>query len=146
MVNQMMMSSLAQKLGAGMVNTASTNANSVDLRPLVGLDTDRTLALLDSYKISKSNLTQTDVSSDPTWTDSAIASAASYTPASFNLSNPLTMYTRNKLTVGFEVTNPADVLSAQVTSLQKQVNDLCTQISRMQQPTNLAGADTAQSQ
>ena len=142
-VNQAMASYVAQKLGAAMVNTVSSTANAVDLRPLVGLDTQKAQAMLESYRINKNTTTQTDVSTDPSWTDAAIAAAPSYAPAAFNPADPLTMYTRGSMVVGFNGTGPTDVLSAQVARLQQQVNDLTTQIGATQTPAGNASTTTA---
>ena len=134
MVNRAMMAYVADKLGAAMVNSASPNANAVDLRPLVGLDTQKVMAMLECYRITKETITPIDVSTLPEWTDAAIAAGASYAPAAFKATAPLTMYTRGNLVVGFDVTSPTDVLSAQVKQLQQQLDNLNTQMVAMQTP------------
>lgn len=128
MVNQVLAGYLAQKLGASMVNSLSPAAQTVDLRPLVGMDLKRVLSLLDSYNVGAGTITQTDVSTDASWTESAIAAGASYSPAAFNPGNPLTVFTRGSVVVGLQVTSPNAVLSAQIAALQQQVNDLSAQI------------------
>ena len=142
-VNQAMASYVAQKLGAAMVNTVSSNTNAVDLRPLVGLNTEKVQAMLESYRITKNNIIQTDVSTDPSWTDAAIAAAPSYAPAAFNPTDSLTMYTRGSVVVGFSVTSPTDLLSAQVARLQQQVSNLSTQVSAAQTAAANATTTTA---
>jgi hypothetical protein len=128
-----MFSSVAQRLGAPAVNAASSNdqteyrTQAVDLRPLVGLDSKAVLATLASNSLT-GNLTTIDVSSDPSWTDAAVAAGASYAPSAFRSSDPLTMYTKGSAVVGFKATSPTEVLSAQVAALQQQVSDLQTQI------------------
>jgi hypothetical protein len=133
-INRAMISYVAQRLGAEMVNTASPSANAVDLRPLVGVDEEKATQTFDSWRIPSGNITRTDISALPEWNDAAIAAAAANTPAAFNASAPLTMYTRNKLVVGFDVTSPTDVLSNQVATLQQQVSTLSAQIDAMRNP------------
>jgi hypothetical protein len=142
-VNRAMVSYVAQKMGAAAINTLATNPSAIDLRPMVGLDTETVRRNLESYRIVQGNITEVDVSTDPAWTDAAIAAGASYAPAAFNAADPLTIYTRGKLVVGFDVTSPTDVLAAQVAKLQQQITDLNTQVSAMQAPPGDTGA-TAQ--
>jgi len=131
--NRAMFSSVAQRLGAAAVNTASSNeqtnyqAQALDLRPLVGLDSKAVLATLASNGLS-GDFTSIDVSSDPYWTDAAVAAGASSAPSAFRATDPLTIYTKGSAVVGFKATSPTEVLSAQVAKLQQQVSDLQTQI------------------
>ena len=122
MVNQALSMFLAQKMGSAFVNAMSPNSQTVDLRPLVGLDMDTVLRSLDSsYKISPQI---TPVDSDPAWNDDAVAAGAAFTPAAFSPSEKLTMYTKGKIVVGFDITDRVTALQAQVDQLQQQINQL----------------------
>ena len=122
MVNRAMSSFLAQKLGAGVINAANPQANAIDLTPLVGQPTKNVGVVLQQYGIS--NVITTPVDADPAWSDAAIAAAAQFAPSAFSPQSPLTVYTKGDLVVGFDVTNPTDVLARQVADLQNQLNDL----------------------
>ncbi|HEY6352717.1 MAG TPA: hypothetical protein VI636_25250 [Candidatus Angelobacter sp.] len=136
MVNHAMSSFLAQKMGATVVNTASDTAHAVDLRPLVGLDTEKARAMLESYgiKTEGTGFVKKEVSTDPAWTDNAVAAGATYAPAAFDATKPLTMFYKGSVVVGFDITSPTDVLSAQIADLQKQFSNLSTQFNTMQTP------------
>jgi hypothetical protein len=124
MVNQLLSMFAAQKLGSTFVNAVAPNSQAVDLRPLVGLNTELAYRSLATYNIDPQNVTATAVDSDPAWTDDAIAAGAQFTPAAFSPSDNLTMFTKGKLVVGFDVTDPVSVLKTQVQQLQDQVNQL----------------------
>jgi hypothetical protein len=124
MVNQLFSMFVAQKLGSTFVNAMTPNSQTVDLRPLVGLDTEHVLRSLESYKISNQNITPIKVDSDPSWNDDAVAAGAQFTPSAFSTSDNLTMYTKGKTVVGFDVTDPVSVLKSQVQQLQQQVSQL----------------------
>ncbi|PYK95871.1 MAG: hypothetical protein DME36_00375 [Verrucomicrobia bacterium] len=124
MVNQLLSMFVAQKLGSTFVNAMTPNSQTVDLRPLVGLDTELALRSLESYKINSQNITPIEVDSDPAWNDDAVAAGAQFTPSAFSTSDNLTMYTKGKTVVGFDVTDPVSVLKSQVQQLQQQVNQL----------------------
>jgi hypothetical protein len=160
MFNRAVTSYVAQVMGSAIVNSASPQAATVDLRPLVGLPLAQVQSTLRGYKIltddqdkdsstTVNNVSYYDVSADPAWTDDAIASAASYAPAAFKISNPLTVYIRgasgtiagttntvaeNSLVVGFAVTSPTDYLSNQISALQGQISTLQNQMTGMQTP------------
>jgi hypothetical protein len=140
MLNKIVMSFVAQKLGAAMVNAASANPNLVDLRPLVGQQTATVLRTLESYNISAKNITQTDVSSDPAWSDDAVASSVHYAPATFSVTQPLTVFNKGDLVVGFDITNPTDVLNTQFADLQKQVSALTEMVHKLQPTSGVAQA------
>jgi len=124
MVNQMMATVVAQNMGATMMNAIVPNAQTVDLRPLVGLDTGTVGRALESHKISTQNITTVDVSADPAWSDQAVAASPQFAPAAFSIGDNLTVYTKEKLVVGFDVTDPVAVLQKQVQLLQQQVNNM----------------------
>jgi hypothetical protein len=140
-MNHAMASFIAEKLGAAVVNTASDTAKAVDLRPIVGLETARAQRLLESYglKTGGAGFIQKDVSADPAWTDEAVAAGAAYAPAAFDVTKPLTMFTKGSMVVGFDITSPTDVLSAQIADLQQQVNNLTSQFSATKQGPGTAG-------
>jgi hypothetical protein len=123
-VNQMMTAFAAQNLGASVINAAAPNARTVDLRPLVGLNTDVVTRALESYQINPQSIAMATVDADPAWTDDAVAASPQFAPAAFSVTGNLTVYTKGKMVVGFEVTDPVTVLSNQVQKLQQQVNQL----------------------
>ena len=140
-VNQFANFVLAQKAGAAIVNAASGTSNTVDLRPLVSQPKDVVTRALASNKIGVEDasspgaatpITWTDVSADSAWTDDAVASSAQYAPAAFNIKQPLTVFTKGNLVVGFEVTNPTDLLNSKVASLQTQVAQLTDLVKTLQ--------------
>jgi hypothetical protein len=124
MVNQVMSTFVSQKLGASIVNTVAPNARTVDLRPLVGSNTEIVNRSLESYNISPQNITTTAVDADPAWTDDAVAAGSRFTPAAFSIADNLTVFTKGKMVVGFDITDPVAVLKNQVKQLQQQVNQL----------------------
>jgi hypothetical protein len=123
-VNQMMTTFVAQKLGASVINAAAPSVQTVDLRPLVGLNTGIVKRALESYKISSQNITTSAVDADPAWTDDAVAASLAFAPAAFSVADNLTIFTKGELVVGFDVTDPIAVLKNQVQQLQQQVNQL----------------------
>jgi hypothetical protein len=126
MVNQLFSTFVAQKLGSAFINSVlpSSQGQTVDLRPLVGLSTDDVKGALERYKISSQNITPIDVGTDPTWNDDAIAASAQLAPATFLPTDHLTMFVKGNLVVGFDVTDPVSVLRNQVQQLEQQVNQL----------------------
>jgi hypothetical protein len=124
MVNQLLSMFVAQKLGSTFVNAMAPNSQTVDLRPLVGLDTELVRRSLESYKINNQSITPIEVDSDPAWNGDAVAAGAQFTPSAFSTSDNLTMYTKGKTVVGFDVTDPVSVLKSQVQQLQQQVSQL----------------------
>lgn len=132
---------LAQKAGAAIVNAASGTSNTVDLRSLINQPKDVVTRALASSKIgvedasspgAASPITWTDVSANSAWNDAAVASSAQYAPAAFNIKQPLTAFTKGNLVVGFEVTNPTDLLNSKVGSLQTQVAQLTDLVKTLQ--------------
>lgn len=123
-VNQLMTTFVAQKLGASVINSAAPTAQTVDLRPLVGLNTDTVTRALETYQINPQNITATAVDADPAWTDDAIAASPQFAPAAFSVKDNLTVYTKGKMVVGFDVTDQVAVLNGQVQRLQQQVDQL----------------------
>ena len=124
-VNRMMSYMLSQKMGANLVNANSPTAQAVDLRPLIGQNLE-TLQATVSRKYGLKNVTVKDVSSDPAWNDSAVAEAGQFAPATFSLTQPLTVYVtgQQKQIVGFDVTDPVQVLQNQVAELQARLDSM----------------------
>ena len=87
---------------------------------------------------ANSNIIIKDVSADPAWTDQAVLSSKRYAPTAFNITQPLTVFMKGDLVVGFDVTNPTDVLNNQVIKLQQQVTALVNQVGQLQTPTAAA--------
>ena len=113
---------LMQRLGADVLNAANPQANTIDLRPLVGQPARDVAVALGQMGIA--NVTTTKVDADPAWSDAAVSAGAQFTPSAFSPQAPLTLFTKGDLVVGFDVTNPTDVLAQQVADLQKEINDL----------------------
>jgi hypothetical protein len=122
MVNRALSGFVTQMLGATVINAANPQANTIDLRPLVGQSSKNVTVALAQMGIS--NVTTTAVDADPAWSDAAINAGAQFTPSAFSPQAPLTLFTKGELVVGFDVTNPTDVLAKQVKDLQNQINDL----------------------
>ncbi len=128
MMNRMMEVFLSQNLGATIVNAGNPQAAAVDLRPLIGLSAKESIVQLErQYGIQ--NVTPVPVDADPAWTDDAVTAASQFAPAAFSRQSPLTVYTKGDLIVGFDVTNPTDVLARQVADLQQQISNLQQQFS-----------------
>jgi hypothetical protein len=153
MMNHYVTSYLTQNIGAALTNSAVPTATTVDLRALVGQNSEAVSKMLVSYNIgslqvkadgdnnANSNIIIKDVSADPAWTDYAVASSKQYAPAAFNITQPLTVFMKGDLVVGFDVTNPTDVLNNQVIKLQQQVTALGSQLTQLQ--TQIAAAPPA---
>jgi hypothetical protein len=170
MFNRMVASYTSQILGSDIVNAVS-QVNTVDLRQLVGSQWSTVQTSLQNSNIlpgnpganttTNSNVTYTDVSADPAWSDDAVASAPSYAPAAFQVKtppNPLTVYYKGKtagttdaatttsastmpdptaLVVGFAITSTNDILtglSAQVLDLENRIKIVNDQIRVLQNP------------
>jgi len=111
---------ISQKLGSTMVNAIAPTAQTVDLRPLIGQNEDAVTRALSALNINPQNITKVD--SEPSWTDGAIAASAQFAPAAFSVSQPLTVFTKGNVVVGFDVTNPTNVLRSQVADLKRTVD------------------------
>jgi hypothetical protein len=122
MINQALSMFAAQKLGSTFVNAVlpSSQPQTVDLRPLVGLNIKDVAPILERNNIQ--NITTALVNDDPTWNDDAIAASALFAPAAFLPTDHLTMFIRGDAVVGFDVTDPVSVLQKQVHDLQQQVD------------------------
>jgi hypothetical protein len=129
-VNRIMTYFISQKLGATMVNAAAPTAQTIDLRPYIGQGSDALSETLP--KLGIKSFTQTAVDSDQSWTDDAVAASAQFAPAAFSVAQPLTVFTKGNVVVGFEATNPIDVLKKQVSELQAAVAGLQQQTSPQQ--------------
>ena len=119
MFNQVLSAVLTQKLGSNIINAAASGVQTYDLRPLVGLNVEEVSSTLKRNEI-QANI----VEASPAWTDSAIAQGVDFAPSAFSGGQPLTVYTRNQLVVGFEPTSATDVLRMQIADLQRQVDSL----------------------
>ncbi|PWU14370.1 MAG: hypothetical protein C5B50_17475 [Verrucomicrobia bacterium] len=135
MISRMVTSIAAKSLGAGLVNAASTTPRAVDLSILVGQNKDVVMRALAAYGIGTSNslpagttaastVTLKDVSSDSAWSNVTPESGAQYAPAAFEISQPLTVFYKGDLVVGFDATNPTDILNHKIADLQQQVTSL----------------------
>jgi hypothetical protein len=122
--NRAVASYAGQIMGSAFVNAVSpaTAANTVDLRPLVNLAWSQVAGALSSYSTliepgtttATNNVTFSDVSVDPSWTDDAIASAGSYAPAAFQTTNPVTQGA-NPLTIYYRGGTKVNAAAANTT-------------------------------
>ncbi|HTS30415.1 MAG TPA: hypothetical protein VMH81_31300 [Bryobacteraceae bacterium] len=128
LMNRIASTILAQNLGASLVNAAAPQGNAVDLRPLVGQPTGTVNLALRQSGIE--NISTVSVDADPAWDDNAVAASTRFAPSAFPTQAALTIFTKGKLVVGFDVTNPTDILSRQVAALQQQVESLQQQLSK----------------
>jgi hypothetical protein len=118
---------VSQTFGASVLNSIAPGAQAVDLRPLVGQPVESVTQTLDSQGFKQVN--RQSVDEDPSWTPDAVASGAQYAPAAVSAGQPLTVYTKGSVAVGFEVVDPT---SARLQDLQNQVTQLQNQINQMQ--------------
>ncbi len=123
MLARMLSSTLAQNLGAGVFNVAVPGTRSVDLRPYVGLSLEEV-----NRAMKSSGIATHAMEASAAWTDDVIAQAPQFAPSAFDAAQPLTVFTRNQLVVGFEPTSPTDALKLQLADLQAQVTALQNQI------------------
>ena len=125
MVNHFMAQALSQKLGATLVNAANPTAQAVDLRPFLGQNLEAMHAAM-TRKYNFQNVTVKDITNDPAWTDQAVAAAANFAPATFSLTQPLTVYVAgpDKQVVGFDTTNPLHALQEQLTQVHTRLDSL----------------------
>jgi len=129
MFNRILSSTLAQNLGSTIVNAAAPGARTIDMRPFVGKSVEEVSRVLKSQEI------QTNVvEASPAWTDSVVAQAPQFAPSAFPAGQPLTVFTRNKLVVGFEPTSPTEAMQSQIADLQQQVNALQQQMGGNARP------------
>jgi hypothetical protein len=128
MVNRMMAQTLSQKMGATLVNAASPTSQAVDLRPLIGQNLETMHASV-TRRYNMQNVTIKDVSNDPSWSDEAIAASAQFAPAAFSLTQPLTVFVtgEQKTIVGFDTTDPIQVLQQQMARVQAQLDSIAGQ-------------------
>lgn len=114
---------LSQKMGANLVNAVAPTTQAVDLRPLIGqnLETFQSAAVR-KYRLQ--NLTVKDVTGQAAWNDASIAAAAQFAPPAVSLTQPLTVFVtgQQKTIVGFDVTDPVEVLQNQVAQLQAKLD------------------------
>jgi hypothetical protein len=122
-LNQTLSAALTQNLGATIVNAAAQGARTVDLRPLVGLDVEQVASTMKT-----NNIDATIVEASAAWTDNVAAQGQAVAPSAFPAGQSVTVFTRNKLVVGFQATSPTDALKLQLAGLQAQVNALQSQL------------------
>ncbi len=122
-LNQTLSAAVTQNLGATIVNAAAQGARTVDLRPLVGLGVDQVASAMKT-----NNINANIVEASAAWTDSVAAQGQAMAPSAFPAGQSVTVFTRNKLVVGFQPTSPTDALKLQVDGLQAQVTALQTQL------------------
>jgi hypothetical protein len=74
------------------------------------------------------NIDATIVEASAAWTDNVAAQGQAVAPSAFPAGQSVTVFTRNKLVVGFQATSPTDALKLQLAGLQAQVNALQSQL------------------
>jgi hypothetical protein len=114
---------VAQTLGASVLNSIAPGTRAVDLRPMVGQQSEIVQANLRKQGFDQVN--SVSVASDPSWTPDAIASAGPFAPAAVSVGQPLNMYTNGNIVVGFDVVDPT---TAKLQDLQNQINQLTNQL------------------
>jgi hypothetical protein len=118
---------VAQTFGASFVNAMAPAARAVDTRPLVGQPIEVVTQVLESQGFKQVN--QQPVDDDPSWTPDAVASASQFAPAAVSAGQPLSVYTKGSVAVGFEVVDPT---AAKLQDLQEQINELHNQFGHAQ--------------
>lgn len=129
MVNALLSNIVAQSLGANLINAASPESRAVNLRDLAGQPLEKVNSALASHGFTKNQLNVQSVDADPFWTADAVAAAAQFAPAAVSVGQPLTIYTKGDLAVGFDVTDPTQ---ARLDALQAHVADLEAQLHTVQ--------------
>jgi hypothetical protein len=118
---------VAQTFGASVLNSIAPGVRAVDTRPLVGQPVETVNQTLESQGFKQVNRHAVD--EDPSWTPDAVASAAQFAPAAVSVDQPLTVYTKGSLAVGFEVVDPT---TAKLQDLQNQISELQHQFGHTQ--------------
>lgn len=122
-VNRIASHFVAQNMGATVLNAISPGARAVDLRPMVSQPTEkvRSQLLEQGFK----SVTMQAVDEDPAWTSDAVSNSALFAPAAVSAGQPLTIYTKGDIAVGFDVVDPT---SAKLQDLQNQISALQNQL------------------
>jgi len=127
---------LSQTLGASVVNVISPNTSAVDLRPMMNMESKMVVEKLREQGFQK--VTMRAVDDDSSWTADAVNSSAQFTPSAVTAGQPLTVYTKGSVAVGFDVVDPTTAkiqdLQDQITALQNQLNQAAQQPAAAQQP------------
>src|SRR5262249_40602521 len=112
--------------GATVVNAAVQGAQTVDLRPLVGMSVDQVATAMKA-----NNIPATFTEASAAWTDDVAAQGQDVAPSAFQAGQNLKDLTRNKMVVGFQPTSPTDALKLQLADLQAQVNALQSKLGSL---------------
>jgi hypothetical protein len=138
MANGVLATILSQHLGAALVNAAAPQARAVNLQQLTGQSTDIVNRTLLTQGFTAAQLKLQPVDADPSWTDEAVAAAAQLAPAAVSAGQPLTVYTKGNLVVGFDVTDPTqtrlDAMQAQLDRIDKQFQSMAGRTSKATPP------------
>jgi hypothetical protein len=118
---------IAQTLGASMVNAIAPQSRAVDLRALVNMPTETAQAALERQGFK--TVTVQSVDDDPAWTANAVSMSAQFAPAAVSAGQPLTLYSKGNLAVGFDVVDPT---TAKLNDLQNQITALQNQLAGAQ--------------
>ena len=124
-VNRVAAHYIAQTMGASVVNAISPGTRAVDLRPYVNMHAEAVQAHLKEQGFS--NVRTQAVSEDTSWNSGAVSSSAQFAPAAVSPDQPVTMYTKGNLAVGFDVVDPT---TAKIQDLQDQVTALQNQLGQ----------------
>lgn len=122
-VNRIAAHFVAQNMGATVLNAISPGARAVDLRPMVSQPTEKVKSQL--LEQGFKSVTMQAVDDDPAWTADAVGNSALFAPAAVSAGQPLTIYTKGDVAVGFDVVDPTTAklhdLQSQITALQNQL-------------------------
>ncbi len=132
-INRVATHFIAQTMGATVINAISPQARAVDLRPMVNQPTEKVKSQLLEQGF-KTVATQA-VDEDPAWTPDAVANSAQFAPAAVSVGQPLKVYTKGDVAVGFDVVDPT---SAKLQDLQDQITALQSQLGTGNQANNAA--------
>jgi hypothetical protein len=136
-VNRVAAHYISQTMGASVINAVSPGARAVDLRPFVNMNAETVQAHLKEQGFS--NVRTQAVSEDTSWNSGAVSSSAMFAPAAVSPDQPVTMYTKGNLAIGFDVVDPT---TAKIQDLQDQVTALQNQLGQFN--ANRVAADKQQ--
>jgi hypothetical protein len=122
-INRIATHFIAQNMGASVINAISPQARAVDLRPMVNQPAEKVKSQL--LEQGFSSVTTQAVDEDPAWTADAVANSTQFAPAAVSAGQPLKVYTKGDVAVGFDVVDPT---AAKLQDLQDQITALQSQL------------------
>ncbi len=136
-VNRIASHFMAQNMGATVLNAISPGTRAVDLRPLVSQPAERVRSQL--LEQGFKSVTTQAVDEDPAWTADAVSNSTLFAPAAVSAGQPLTIYTKGNVAVGFDVVDPT---TAKLQDLQNQIIALQNQFGARTSPIDAAPPST----